>query len=145
MPSSPPPLEIRHFTPAEVAELIPRLKPLLAALQAAWHDHGFARDQHEDILRMHEGQLPPPPHPDHEEAARWRAEEAELARRVEGLAQEVRALGAELKDPAMGLVDFYAKRGDETVLLCFRADEATLGHWHPLVGGYQARRPLSEF
>ena len=54
----------------------------------------------------------------------------------------VRELGVEVKDVAMGLVDFYAQRDGDIVYLCWQRGEPRVGHWHPLEGGFAGRRPL---
>ena len=51
-------------------------------------------------------------------------------------------LGAHLKDLDTGLVDFYSRRGQEIVFLCWKEGEAEIRHWHSLQGGYQSRKPL---
>ena len=51
-------------------------------------------------------------------------------------------LGAQLKDLDGGLVDFYSRRGRETVFLCWKEGEAEILHWHTLQGGFQNRQPL---
>jgi hypothetical protein len=54
----------------------------------------------------------------------------------------LRALGCELKDLDRGLVDFYARRGDDVVYLCWMEGEDSLAWWHPLDAGFQGRAPL---
>ena len=62
--------------------------------------------------------------------------------RLRGLVEEIEALGAEVKDPELGLVDFPAEREGETVLLCWRVGEDEIGYWHGLEEGFAGRRPL---
>jgi hypothetical protein len=69
------------------------------------------------------------------------------ARRREFAAQIARLeeIGAELKDPQSGLIDFYAQRaGGETVYLCWRLGEERIRFWHSLRGGFAGRRPIEE-
>jgi len=61
-----------------------------------------------------------------------------LVRRVEA----VRALGAEVKDLELGLVDFPSRREGRVVYLCWQVDEPTIAYWHELDAGYQGRQPL---
>lgn len=70
---------------------------------------------------------------------------AELRRRFSELVSELDTLGVELKDPASGLLDFRAQRGDEEVYLCWRLGEESVDHWHTLDGGFAGRRPMAEF
>lgn len=84
-------------------------------------------------------------HPDFEEHRAWRQKEDALFARVQALVREANGLGADVKDPILGLVDFYHRRPDgQVVLLCYRDDEPDLAWWHPLDTGFGGRRPLSE-
>jgi len=51
--------------------------------------------------------------------------------------------GALLKDPAIGLVDFYGQRAGELIFLCWRlGDEERIEFWHTLDGGFAGRQPV---
>ncbi len=54
----------------------------------------------------------------------------------------VNELGAYVKDPEIGLVDFYAWRGDEMVFLCWRHGEHDIVAWHGLDEGFAGRKRL---
>lgn len=135
----------RIVTPDEARAAIPRLRPLLATLREAYHAWRFAREQLDELVRLHGEAVLDQDLPDSADARRLRDDLTHLTSRVDAILAQVDELGAEVKDPIMGLVDFYAKRGDETVFLCYRDDETTLDHWHPLSTGFAGRRPLAEF
>lgn len=63
-------------------------------------------------------------------------------RRFEEKLAEMLQMGACLKDLESGLVDFYSRRGNEIVFLCWKEEEDEIRNWHSLQGGYQNRRPL---
>jgi len=130
-------VDVRYFSPEEAAAALPQVRPLLAALRDAFHAYRFAREQHEELVAFGEAQT--------DEAAKWRREAEAQAERVQALVDEIGALGADVKDPLLGLIDFYHKRADGTiVLLCYRDDEDALRFWHPLDTGFAGRRPLDE-
>jgi hypothetical protein len=52
--------------------------------------------------------------------------------------------GAIVKDPRLGLVDFYALMDGETVLLCWQYGEEEIGFWHPVDEGFAGRKPLHD-
>lgn len=58
--------------------------------------------------------------------------------------EQIRALGGEVKDLDMGLVDFPGRRGAEDILLCWRLGEKRIEYWHAVDGGFANRRPLDE-
>ena len=79
---------------------------------------------------------------------RTRVEELErdvqsLAREIEGYQRELEALGIQLKDPLLGLVDFPSEMNGRQVLLCWRLGEPEVQFWHEEDAGYAGRQPLS--
>jgi len=63
-------------------------------------------------------------------------------RQFEDKLEELIQMGAHLKDLDAGLVDFYSRRGQEIVFLCWKEGESKISHWHTLQGGFQSRKPL---
>jgi hypothetical protein len=55
---------------------------------------------------------------------------------------EVEELGAVLKDPRLGLVDFYGHVEGKAVWLCWRFGEEEIAHYHALDEGFSARKPI---
>jgi hypothetical protein len=79
---------------------------------------------------------------------RERAEELErnaqaLAKEIDGYQRELEALGIQLKDRRLGLVDFPSEMNGRHVLLCWRLGEGDIQFWHEVDGGYTSRQPLS--
>ncbi len=71
--------------------------------------------------------------------------ERELRALVDAINAEVaaiRALGIEVKDLDIGLVDFPSEREGRVVYLCWRMDEPAIVAWHELDAGYRGRQPL---
>jgi len=61
----------------------------------------------------------------------------------EGL-EEIRAMGGDVKDLDLGLVDFPGRRGSDDILLCWRLGEKRIEYWHTVEGGFANRRRLDE-
>lgn len=57
--------------------------------------------------------------------------------------QAIEALGAEIKDLEMGLVDFYGLREGKVVCLCWQHGEPEIMYWHEVEAGFAGRQPLS--
>lgn len=77
-----------------------------------------------------------------------RAEELEreaqsLAREIDGYQRELEALGIQLKDRRLGLIDFPSEMNGRHVLLCWRLGEPEVQFWHEVDAGYAGRQPLS--
>jgi len=131
----------RIFSVAEVNELIPQLSGLMGR---AMDRYGQARElerrlrEERDRIRVSGGGLIDP--------RDWKAR----AERLDGLGIEVRAalqaiieLGGAIKDLDLGLVDFPGVIDGETVNLCWKHGEESVGFWHRLDEGFAQRRPLS--
>lgn len=72
-----------------------------------------------------------------------RAHQDQLIAEMDTALRELDACGALLKDPAVGLVDFYSRRAGELIFLCWRLGEAErIGFWHTLEGGFAGRQPV---
>jgi len=63
-------------------------------------------------------------------------------RQFEEKLDELFQSGAHLKDLDAGLIDFYSRRGQEVIFLCWKEGEAEISHWHSLQGGFRSRQPL---
>ena len=72
------------------------------------------------------------------------ARSRELAQGYERELKAVNELGAVMKDPTTGLLDFYAWKDDDVVFLCWKYGEDTIRHWHTLADGFRGRRPVEE-
>jgi hypothetical protein len=54
----------------------------------------------------------------------------------------VEALGGEVKDLDLGLVDFPSRRSGEDICLCWRFGERSIDFWHAADTGFGSRRPI---
>jgi hypothetical protein len=130
----------RHFTPEEVAALIPALTGVMERLMAGHRAMEEAREEtrrEQHQIAMQGGAVI--------DAAAWRQRRDHLGRLaadVEARLREIHALGGVPKDLALGLVDFPHRRGGEVVNLCWKYGERDIRFWHGLDEGYAARKPL---
>ena len=76
------------------------------------------------------------------ELRRRDVEVAEVLDRLQGLIQEVEALGGTVKEYEQGCIDFYADVGGSIVYLCWSRGESAVSHWHNLDEGSGMRRDL---
>lgn len=56
--------------------------------------------------------------------------------------REVEEMGAVLKDPRLGLLDFYGEVDGKLVWLCWRYGESECAFYHALEEGFSARKPI---
>jgi hypothetical protein len=132
------------FTVGEVEALIPTLEEIFlhvlqlrAGLRSVEEklDRAGVRMSRDDLLESDVGPL------------EVRQAKAVFRGFYEALSDEidrVRALGGEVKDLETGLVDFPSRRAGDDILLCWKLGEKRIDFWHPVDGGFSARRPIDE-
>ena len=141
----PTPVRKRYFTLAQANALLPKVRARLSRMmQLSAHLRAGGET----------GQVPMPPGTPwlaDPVVAAWDAPDAEKASALttglyETLSQELRALealGVEVKDLTIGLVDFPSLLdGDSEVYLCWKIDEQSVGHYHPVQSGFRSRKPI---
>ena len=62
--------------------------------------------------------------------------------RLNDLMAELTDIGCQLKDIQAGLIDFPAEFEGRPILLCWKAGEESVGHWHEVDAGFSGRRPV---
>lgn len=67
-------------------------------------------------------------------------------REINGYFAELEELGCSYKDWdfSIGLVDFPSIIDGETVMLCWRSDEAKLQYYHGVEDGFMGRKPIPD-
>ncbi len=122
----------RHFTVKDANDLLPVLRPLMAELL----DHRAQIVQRRDaVAGILEDSISNVGSPD---ASRLVLE----FMAIERLLQQIRALGVEVKDVNVGLLDFPATIDGREVYLCWRFGEERVAYYHDLHTGYAGRRRL---
>ena len=132
----------RVFTIEEVEALIPTLAHLVTA---QLQQQGDIEQRLAELARL-AGGLPrslDDATDDSAEVARLKRELRDRIARYEDGWRTVTELGAVIKDPQIGLVDFYGRIDGRLVWLCWKYGEESLGYYHELETGYSGRRPLA--
>ena len=57
---------------------------------------------------------------------------------------EINAIGVQVKDLDVGLLDFPCLIDGEIVLLCWKLGEPTITHWHGTEEGFAGRKPIDK-
>jgi hypothetical protein len=129
------------FTLEAVNSLIPRLEVLVEAqLERRVEIEGML-ERLSGLL----GRVPDDLEPADGDEPQVRVLKRDIVSRVEVYRsgwREVEDLGAVIKDPRIGLVDFYGKVDGKLVWLCWKYGEETVGHYHSLDEGYAGRKPI---
>jgi hypothetical protein len=134
-----PPSGKKYFTVEQANATLPLVRSIVHDITALARD---LRDRHERLSRIHpekRGALSEA----HQEEMLLAQEEFERGQeRMEGLIDELRRLGIELKDYFIGLIDFPCWMNGREVYLCWRQGEADVSHWHEIDAGFAGRQKL---
>jgi hypothetical protein len=76
--------------------------------------------------------------------ARRRAERDKLLQGIQDAMAEIDAIGVQVKDIDIGLLDFPCRVEDEIVLLCWKYGEERIEFWHGMEEGFAGRKPIDE-
>lgn len=76
--------------------------------------------------------------------ARRKAEREKALQQVKDAMAEIDAIGVQVKDLDIGLLDFPCDVDGQTVLLCWKLGEKAITHWHGVSEGFAGRKPIDE-
>jgi hypothetical protein len=111
--------------------LVPKLKPLLERIRAT--QEALAKDKTVAAVKekaAHNGGGLPGRH-----LSEW-------TRTLQRDLHQLQEWGIVLRDPSIGLIDFFHQRDGETVFLCWKLGEARVEWWHPVEAGIAGRKRL---
>jgi hypothetical protein len=129
------------FTLEAVNALLPRLRGLMEAQM------GRRAEIEERLERLAKlvGTVPQTIEVEETDTPAVRDLKQDLVARVERYQsgwRELEEMGAVLKDPRRGLVDFYGRVDGKAVWLCWRYGEDAVTHYHALDEGFAGRKPI---
>jgi len=133
--------EQEEFTLEEVNAKLPELRALVAAQLS---QRATIQDKLASLGELTE-EIPDDFGAQPGDSSAVRALKAELAILVSAYHrgwQEVEALGAVVKDPRVGLVDFYGRVDGKLVWLCWKYGEDEVAFYHALDEGFSGRKPI---
>ena len=132
----------RTFTLDEAQDLLPVLESLLRAcidgkkliesadaeLQAVAHKVFLNGGMSLDVVHL----------------ARRKAEREKAMQRLKDAMAEIDAMGVQVKDLDIGLLDFPCEVDGQVVLLCWKLGEPAITHWHGVSEGFAGRKPVNQ-
>lgn len=133
---------VRLFTVDEANDLIPKLESMLKECDRTLLEIRTVAELTEDIEWYWGVSIREDGNPDHGEYLKLEREKDARIERWNAAVEMINALGVVLKNPDMGLIDFYSSREGQLVFLCWQRGEREVRYWHTLEGGYAGRRLL---
>jgi hypothetical protein len=135
-------MSTRTFTLDEAQDLLPVLESLLrnaidgkqviesvdAELQATAHKIFLSGGMSLNIVHL----------------AGRKAQREKAIQRLKDAMAEIDAMGVQVKDLDIGLLDFPCEVDGQIVLLCWKLGEKAITHWHGVSEGFAGRKPVDE-
>jgi hypothetical protein len=76
--------------------------------------------------------------------ARRKAEREKALQRLKDAIAEIDAMGVQVKDLDIGLLDFPCEVDGQVLLLCWKLGEDSITHWHGISEGFSGRKPIDQ-
>src|SRR5437660_852914 len=134
--------KMKTFTIEEAHRLLPVLKSLL---QRAMEGKQLIEQVEKEFQDLnHRILLSGGLFVDVPKVARRRAERDKAVQNTKDAMAEVEAIGVQIKDLDIGLLDFPCVVDDQIILLCWKFGEEKIGFWHGLEEGFRGRKPIDQ-
>ena len=120
----------KYFTVSEANRALPYVSKIVTEVTECYKQAVAIRNQIEQSQHQ-------------DDADRFHDEYERAMDRLNGLLDEVRQVGVELKDFEKGLLDFPAVHDGREVYLCWHSGEECVHSWHELDAGFAGRQDVS--
>lgn len=130
----------RYFTLDQANALLPRVERHLRDALFARNEYRQAEEAFVEVQKgilMAGGSVV-----DREKVTKIVAKKGASAVILQSEMELLEALGVQVKDLEVGLIDFPTRYHGQEVLLCWRFGEEKIEHWHGLNDGFQGRKPI---
>jgi hypothetical protein len=131
----------RSFTVAEANAMLPLVRAIVDDIVRLFNEVAERRERL-DRIRQSRGQRREDDNPYNEELQQVEDDLEKDIDRLNEFGDELRRLGLELKDPAVGLVDFPTQIEGRDAYLCWKLGEGDIAYWHELDAGFAGRQSL---
>ena len=134
----------KFYTVEEANQTLPLVRAIVSDIVTLYRD---VHERRERLARIR--QIPGAENRDEENVYRDEVVEIEKEQekdilRLDSYVEELKELGAVLKDPVVGLIDFWTVLDGREAFLCWKLGEEEIGYWHELDAGFQGRQSLLE-
>jgi hypothetical protein len=129
---------IKYFTVEEANATLPYVRSIVEDIVQDY-EQWRNRVHRYEVIMTSAGD----PGDESEEQIRLRSEADEIARRISRFINELASVGCVFKGFQGGLVDFYSRRDERDIFLCWKLGEDEVAHWHEIDTGYAGRQPLA--
>ncbi|TWT64546.1 hypothetical protein Pan54_53110 [Rubinisphaera italica] len=137
-----PDIARRHFTLEEANRSLPLVKMIVRDIVALYTEVCSRRERLEDLKNSRSKFLGSEGMFSDELEEMETSIDTDIVRLREYI-DELTALGIELKDPEIGLIDFLSLKDGKEICLCWKQGEEIVGFWHGTDEGLEDRKTVS--
>ena len=134
-------MSVKVFTVREANRVIPLVSQTIVEIRSRAMEIIRIQDRIGVLVLIGGGNPSSPEHPEYGELGR---ELQELVGQYNAHLEELQKIGCVLKDLNEGLVDFYGRKKNRLVFLCWKLGEKRISFWHEIESGFTGRRPIRE-
>jgi len=130
-------MSLKYFSLAEANRTLPLVRRIVSDIveeYRRWKEHVFRYELVAAGSSATQGESA--------EQLALRSEVDRSAQRINNFVEELARVGCVFKGFDEGLVDFYSKRDDRDVFLCWKLGEQSIEYWHEVDTGFSGRQPL---
>jgi len=131
----------KNFTVAEANAMLPLVRAIVDDIVQLNNELEERRDRLAKVRQL-PGHRRDEDNPYDEEVQQIEDDLEKEVQRLNEFVDELRRLGVELKDPAMGLIDFPTQIEGRDAYLCWKQGEGEIAFWHERNAGFAGRQSL---
>ncbi len=139
-----PPPPVRYFTVEEANQTLPLVKMIVRDIVDLYNDLHRRRERLASLRRRQGEPVRDEQDPYEQEILQMEEDLQADITRLQKFVDELRQVGAELKDPFIGLIDFPTKINGREAFLCWKHGEEEVAFWHERDAGFDGRLSLFE-
>ena len=137
-------MEPKIFTMQETDRLLPQLNGSFARIFYLNERIKTISKDMQELMDIWSEQILEHDNPDNKFYFEKLRDREDAMHELQKLITDIHKSGCIIKDVNEGLVDFYCKRSDDLIFLCWKYGEEKIRFWHSLEGGFSGRRSVEE-
>ncbi|MDB5390085.1 MAG: hypothetical protein JWM11_5731 [Planctomycetaceae bacterium] len=132
----------KYFTVDEANHSLPLVRSIVTDIVTFYADLHDRHQRLQSVKKRNSASRGSMPTEYNEELTQMEADLQRDSEKLQGYVAELEALGVELKDLTIGLIDFPGLMEGREVCLCWKLGEPEVGFWHEIDAGFSGRQSL---
>lgn len=132
----------KFFTVDEANHALPLVRSIVTDIVSFYADLHDRHQRLQSVKKRNSASRGSMPTEYNEELTQMEADLQRDSEKLQGYVSELEALGVELKDFTVGLIDFPGLIDGREVCLCWKLGEPEVAFWHEVEAGFSGRQSL---